>query len=409
MKENRSKTTTLIIGNGFDLSLGMRTDYSSFFQFLEDKNFFKDNARSPLISYIKEKGEQENWFAFEDIISDYALHGVVARKLLYMHKMMDNIEKIWRLDDFALSQIHKYRDLIEDIPSLEGFISTCEQHNYCDLKLLDLLDPKYRDVQKEVDHFVNGVRKECEEVINLLSSQLRNFIKVARPNIEYSPAIKIICALLGCDGKGFNDWADNILELFNREKDKYIFHEFHLLSFNYTDALRLVLSVIEGRTKKSLYDDNTTFVPSVFNIHGDLNHAIAFGTDENNDIPNELWALRKCSNIGIDMKKKFNEILNLSDRIVIFGHSVYGIDFEYYKDYLKKGSVKADIYIVSNTENSLNDIKRGLEEKGVSPRARYVIADIYNDEFCKLCEDINNDQQDPLLKIYASVGKDSIF
>lgn len=192
-------------------------------------------------------------------------------------------------------------------------------------------------------------------------------------------------------------------------KDKYIFHEFHLLSFNYTDALRLVLSVIEGRTKKSLYDDNTTFAPSVFNIHGDLNHAIAFGTDENNDIPNELWALRKCSNIGIDMKKKFNEILNLSDRIVIFGHSVYGIDFEYYKDYLKKRSVKADIYIVSNTEKSLNDIKRGLEEKGISPRARYVIADIYNDEFCKLCEDINNDQQDPLLKIYASVGKDSIF
>lgn len=87
MKENRSKTTTLIIGNGFDLSLGMKTDYRSFFQFLENKNFFKDNARSPLISYIKEKGEQENWFAFEDIISDYALHGVVARKLLYMHKI----------------------------------------------------------------------------------------------------------------------------------------------------------------------------------------------------------------------------------------------------------------------------------------------------------------------------------
>ena len=54
--------TTLIIGNGFDLNLGMVTDYRSFFQELQNKSFFEENKNNPLLHFIQEKGEKENWY-----------------------------------------------------------------------------------------------------------------------------------------------------------------------------------------------------------------------------------------------------------------------------------------------------------------------------------------------------------
>lgn len=47
--------TTLIIGNGMDLSLGMVTSYYSFFQKLEEKGFFLEHESNPLLKYIYEK------------------------------------------------------------------------------------------------------------------------------------------------------------------------------------------------------------------------------------------------------------------------------------------------------------------------------------------------------------------
>ena len=50
--------TSLIIGNGFDLNLGMVTDYRSFFNKLNSDDFFAKHADNPLLQFIKAKGEK---------------------------------------------------------------------------------------------------------------------------------------------------------------------------------------------------------------------------------------------------------------------------------------------------------------------------------------------------------------
>ena len=53
---------------------------------------------------------------------------------------------------------------------------------------------------------------------------------------------------------------------------------------------------------------------------------------------------------------------------------------------------RSDIYILSHTQDSLDEIKRGLEFNGVSVKAKYILADIYDDKFLKLCNEINMEQ-----------------
>lgn len=75
--------TSLIIGNGFDLNLGMVTDYRSFFNKLnsDSDDFFVKHADNPLLQFIKAKGEKENWYDFEGIIQEYATRSEQAVNL----------------------------------------------------------------------------------------------------------------------------------------------------------------------------------------------------------------------------------------------------------------------------------------------------------------------------------------
>ena len=68
------------------------------------------------------------------------------------------------------------------------------------------------------------------------------------------------------------------------------------------------------------------------------------------------------------------------------------IDFEYYEEFFKNKGLANEIYILSHTQESLDEIKKGLELKGVSVRAKYIIADLYNNDFVSLCDEINKEQ-----------------
>ena len=60
MAKDSQVNTTLIIGNGFDRNLGMRTGYDEFFNKLKTQGFFAKNAENPLLAFIYEKGANEN-------------------------------------------------------------------------------------------------------------------------------------------------------------------------------------------------------------------------------------------------------------------------------------------------------------------------------------------------------------
>lgn len=59
---------TLFIGNGFDLSIGMKTSYSDF---AKSKYWPKDET-SPLAQYMNKAKEESNWFDIENLLESYA-------------------------------------------------------------------------------------------------------------------------------------------------------------------------------------------------------------------------------------------------------------------------------------------------------------------------------------------------
>lgn len=335
MVKDSQVNTTLIIGNGFDRNLGMRTGYDEFFNKLKTQGFFAKNAENPLLAFIYEKGANENWYAFEDIIKEFSLYGEQSQTLVYCTKLLDNLDKIQHFDDNALACISNFKELIVVSKTLGELLKICKNFKYANLELQNSIRQGCVTIRKEVESYATKIREECELAIEILTNELILFIKEAKPKIEYSASSKLICALIGCDGKGFIDWADNILRKYNKDKDTYFFPEFNIVSFNYTDSLHLVTQVIEMSTGNALCCNSKSFSEKIYNIHGTLDTCIAFGTDENNCIPKELWGLRKCSVIQENAKRKFHKILCNSKRIVIFGHSIQGIDFEYYEEYFK--------------------------------------------------------------------------
>lgn len=63
-------TTSLVIGNGFDVDLGLKTRYSDF---AGDTGFFPNNPKSNLFQYIREQSLCPNWGGIEVSMEEYAL------------------------------------------------------------------------------------------------------------------------------------------------------------------------------------------------------------------------------------------------------------------------------------------------------------------------------------------------
>lgn len=67
----------IIIGNGFDLDLGLKTRYSDFMKSREFGEIY-NNIREidpslSLLEYLNKRAELENWFDMELAIHDYVL------------------------------------------------------------------------------------------------------------------------------------------------------------------------------------------------------------------------------------------------------------------------------------------------------------------------------------------------
>lgn len=62
--------TVLVIGNGFDVDLGIKTRYSDF---AGDIGFFPENSKSNLFQYMKKQSLNPNWGGIETSMEEYAL------------------------------------------------------------------------------------------------------------------------------------------------------------------------------------------------------------------------------------------------------------------------------------------------------------------------------------------------
>lgn len=381
--------TTLIIGNGFDLNLGMVTDYRSYFQELQKKSFFEKNKSNPLLHFIQEKGEKENWYDFENIIKDYATKGKQAVYLKMIERFLPSLEQALGIDKESFDEIKKYSPLADISSNIADIIKYAENHNEFEFACDTNIKAKCDTVKKELSDYALEQRNLVREAMSILTNELKAFLNNARVGENYPIAIWMLFAVMGSYGNGYKKLVESIVKYADKE-GYYHFPKFRIVSFNYTDTISKASDWLEEKSGWSLCLEMEELHDAFYRIHGCLESQIIFGIDDNSSIPNIFMSLRKSQNIDNDAKQKFHDIIENSERIVILGHSLCGIDFEYYKSFFTENK-DTEVVILYHNKEAKESIRMSLENRGVTHPIKYESLEI-SKQFLHFCEIIAEEQ-----------------
>ena len=330
---DKTINTTLIIGNGFDLSMGKHTGYAEFFKKLKDEGFWEKHSGNSLLNFIGEKGSKEYWYDFEDIILHYTFES-------------DNGKRLKELED----------------------------------------------LNKTDDNFTNGIVSEVKEGIELLKEELVKFLSDAKPDNDcLYPTCRIFTAILGASGKNAKELVTSLLER-KKAKETWEFPNNKIISFNYLDDpsnFSFYLQFFIYKNVKSpcsppigiKADDLAGMFVFLHNSldfwnRSNLHPGLVFGTNDDERMPKALYFLRKSSQLGYDAKKSFTDTLNQSKRIVIFGLSLVGIDYDYFKEFFETDHDSDTEVVIINKKGALDNIRKILKEKGCKRQVSYLDIDL---------------------------------
>lgn len=327
--------TTLIIGNGFDLSMGKHTSYKEFYEKLvKNKGFWDNHSGNSLLEYIKDNGgSKEFWYDFENIILHYSFESENGKKLKELEKS------------------------------------------------------KTSD-----DRLVEKIVAEVKEGIELLKEELVKFLSDAKPDNDcLYPTCRIFTAILGASGKNAKELVTSLLER-KKAKETWEFPNNKIISFNYLDDpsnFSFYLQFFIDKNVKSpcsppigiKADDLADMFVFLHNSldfwnRSNLHPGLVFGTNDDERMPKALYFLRKSYQLGYDAKKSFTDTLNQSKRIVIFGLSLVGIDYDYFKDFFETEHDSDTEVVIINKKGALDNIRKILKEKGCKRQVSYLDIDL---------------------------------
>ena len=163
--------TSLIIGNGFDLNLGMVTDYRSFFKKLKADGFFTKHTNNPLLQFINAKGEKEKWYDFEGIIQEYATRGEQAVNLKMIDKLLPIIDKALELDEESFEEIKGYKHLCGIVLEFDSVIEYTSKNNYLDFAADYDIREKCVYIKKALSQYSEEQRDLVKEAMRLLKEK----------------------------------------------------------------------------------------------------------------------------------------------------------------------------------------------------------------------------------------------
>lgn len=332
---DKTINTTLIIGNGFDLSMGKHTSYKEFYEKLvKNKGFWDNHSGNSLLEYIKDNGgSKEFWYDFENIILHYSFESENGKKLKELEKSKTSDDR-----------------LVEKIVS------------------------------------------EVKEGIELLKEELVKFLSDAKPDNDcLYPTCRIFTAILGASGKNAKELVTSLLERKNA-KETWEFPNNKIISFNYLDDpsnFSFYLQFFIDKNVKSpcsppigiKADDLAGMFVFLHNSldfwnRSNLHPGLVFGTNDDERMPKALYFLRKSYQLGYDAKKSFTDTLNQSKRIVIFGLSLVGIDYDYFKEFFETDHDSDTEVVIINKKGALDNIRKILKEKGCKRQVSYLDIDL---------------------------------
>lgn len=134
--------------------------------------------------------------------------------------------------------------------------------------------------------------------------------------------------------------------------------------------------------------------PEVCHVHGSLepDDDIILGVEGEQIIPEPYKFMYKTSSRYYRSTNLYDD-LNSANEIVFFGHSINGMDFDYFRHFFKvqsddeaNGYKRKYIRIFTYNNDSADDIKYILRENGIQPNKLYAL----NNFDVILCKDIEN-------------------
>lgn len=383
--------TSLIIGNGFDLNLGMVTDYRSFFKKLKADGFFTKHTNNPLLQFINAKGEKEKWYDFEGIIQEYATRGEQAVNLKMIDKLLPIIDKALELDEESFEEIKGSKHLCGIVLEFDSVIEYTSKNNYLDFAADYDIREKCVYIKKALSQYSEEQRDLVKEAMRLLKDELVAFLKSAKiNNEENSLAFMIFFSIMGIYDAGYKGLTMKLSDY--SKKYQGGFPDFKIVSFNYTDTISNLVKFLQRIKFDSRIDLETDDLKENFyRIHGALDSEVIFGIDSECDIPNAFISLRKSNHISINAKQRFSDIIENSKRIIIFGHSIYGIDYEYYADFLEKNK-DTEVVVIYHNEDGKKEFENEMENRGVMRSINYEYI-VISDHFFEFCKNIAEEQQ----------------
>lgn len=296
----------LILGNGFDLQCGLKSDYESFFSNRFDKDIFK--KFKIILSNFKsvEKLEVSN----------------------FIKSYQDDFFKVITIWDMAFIHESILNGKNGEWHNIEALIRTYINENKLSYNAIknSSIDKPSRDDNVKNLNILQLVIKVLFEELNLTFSPIQyNQWLLAQLNILEQEFVNYLKAELN-RLYSYNEKAQN---LFEKLYEDINYKAISVLSFNYTKPkLRYT----------NIYRDKVS-VSNFSNVHGTINGKIIFGIDEK-DLANKLYispsetkySFTKTSRKFMNFVKESNFNLNKNENyIMFFGHSLNEQDYSYFQ------------------------------------------------------------------------------
>ena len=158
--------TMLVIGNGFDLSLGLKTSYGDFISYL--KKHFARNFDSKILDYLFKRKQERNWIDIENELKKYEYY---SRSYGYPYSLKDDYKYLCLLLFVYLADlIDGSKDkALNANPQLISALNQTESNGLFILNF-NYTDTVYALFDNEptfpvIKHHIHGSLKDCDNIV----------------------------------------------------------------------------------------------------------------------------------------------------------------------------------------------------------------------------------------------------
>ena len=324
MELKECRKIVFVIGNGFDLDLGLKTSYKDF---CESRYCPKDYP-ARIIKHLNAKWsdnlEAVKWYDLENELLEYFRYAKINSKIStdLLSKKEHEFIKAINPDCLIRGHYFEYEEQIKEL-TRKGII----QFN-------DLGHNIYMTIPYLEDLKESGVYRD-RKAVELIKDGLCKYV---------SDAAQAVIEANSC--------AFNVLFAISRAKDNE--HDVNVYNFNYT-PLPYPHSEMSSLTSISHH------------IHGNCKTGkIIIGTQDSDEFNTDYDFLQKSFDPNFDPPALVYDLLDADD-VVIFGHSIGVNDRQYFKAFFIQQSSttapkKKKIRIFTKDDKSEVEIKRSLQQ-----------------------------------------------